>query len=401
MKDKKIEKAKARHNAVKGLSESLNKEIEILDPPNKDRSVSVFWILQAILVSLICLLCFSVYFIFSSIANDKLTTKEISYELGANKGVSNVVRHFYEDKYPSYMISLWVYFNHKDYDGLQKGTYAIDKNTSLRDLLEKMQRGDVIEIKPMMLTLSDGMQYDLIKKRIQKTKGIINDLDSIKDIKAFIKNTLKTQDLIDAIGGVHDNLEGLLLPASYPYFKDTKASDIIKSALEDMAYNMSLLWHERNQDILVKTPYEALILASLVERESAIKDEMPMIASAFYNRLKISMRLQTDPAVMYGISPLFRGPLKVSQLKKDSPYNTYTRVGLPPTPIAMPSINAIKAVLHPAKSDVKYFVAKSYDPKDGHVFSNTLTEHNKAVLSYKKKVREYINNKKKEQKHER
>ena len=401
MKDKKIEKAKARHNAVKGLSESLNKEIEILDPPNKDRSVSVFWILQAILVSLICLLCFSVYFIFSSIANDKLTTKEISYELGANKGVSNVVRHFYEDKYPSYMISLWVYFNHKDYDGLQKGTYAIDKNTSLSDLLEKMQRGDVIEIKPMMLTLSDGMQYDLIKKRIQKTKGIINDLDSIKDIKAFIKNTLKTQDLIDAIGGVHDNLEGLLLPASYPYFKDTKASDIIKSALEDMAYNMSLLWHERNQDILVKTPYEALILASLVERESAIKDEMPMIASAFYNRLKISMRLQTDPAVMYGISPLFRGPLKVSQLKKDSPYNTYTRVGLPPTPIAMPSINAIKAVLHPAKSDVKYFVAKSYDPKDGHVFSNTLTEHNKAVLSYKKKVREYINNKKKEQKHER
>ena len=401
MKDKKIEKAKAKHTAVKGLSESLNKEIEILDPPNKDRSVSVFWILQAILVSLICLLCFSVYFIFSSIANDKLTTKEISYELGANKGVSNVVRHFYEDKYPSYMISLWVYFNHKDYDGLQKGTYAIDKNTSLSDLLEKMQRGDVIEIKPMMLTLSDGMQYDLIKKRIQKTKGIINDLDSIKDIKAFIKNTLKTQDLIDAIGGVHDNLEGLLLPASYPYFKDTKASDIIKSALEDMAYNMSLLWHERNQDILVKTPYEALILASLVERESAIKDEMPMIASAFYNRLKISMRLQTDPAVMYGISPLFRGPLKVSQLKKDSPYNTYTRVGLPPTPIAMPSINAIKAVLHPAKSDVKYFVAKSYDPKDGHVFSNTLTEHNKAVLSYKKKVREYINNKKKEQKHER
>lgn len=401
MKDKKIQKAKVKHTAVKGLSESLHKEIEILDPPNKDKSVSVFWILQAVLVSLICLLCFSVYFIFSSIANDKLSTNKMSYELTANKGVSNVVRHFYGEKYPSYLISLWVFLNHQNYDGLQKGTYEIDKDTTLIDLLDKMQRGDIIEIKPMMLTLSDGMQYDLIKKRIKNAKDIKNDLDGIKDIKAFIKNTLQKQELIDAIGGEHDNLEGLLLPATYPYFKDTKASEIIKKALEDMALNMSLLWPQRDSDILVKTPYEALILASLVERESAIKDEMPMIASVFYNRLKISMSLQTDPSVMYGISPLFRGPLKSAQLKQDSPYNTYTRVGLPPTPIAMPSLNAIKAVLHPAKSLAKYFVAKSHDPKDGHVFSNTLTEHNKAVSSYKKKVREYLKNKKKEQKHER
>ena len=132
-----------------------------------------------------------------------------------------------------------------------------------------------------------------------------------------------------------------------------------------------------------------MILASIIERESSIGAERNKIAAVFYNRLKRGMMLQTDPAVMYGVSPDFKGPLTRSQLRKDTPYNTYTRAGLTPTPISMPGAESIQAALHPEKSDALYFVAKSHDPKDGHIFSNSLQEHNKAVSQYRKKVKEY------------
>ena len=148
---------------------------------------------------------------------------------------------------------------------------------------------------------------------------------------------------------------------------------------------------ERDQSIdkVVSTPYQVLIMASLVERESSLEEERTLIAGVFLNRLRKGMMLQTDPAVMYGVSPDFRGPLLRSQLKRDTPYNTYTRAGLPPTPIAMPSESSIMAVLHPARTKALYFVAKGPDPDDGHVFSETLAQHNKAVREYRRAVRAY------------
>ena len=148
-------------------------------------------------------------------------------------------------------------------------------------------------------------------------------------------------------------------------------------------------WPLRSDKQMLKDPYEALILASIVERESSLRSEQPLIAGVFFNRLKKGMKLQTDPAVMYGVEPGFRGPLKRSQLEKDTPYNTYTRIGLPPTPIAMPGKDAVQAVLHPSSTKALYFVAKGPDPQDGHNFAETLRQHNRNVAEYRKNVREY------------
>ncbi|OZB31813.1 MAG: hypothetical protein B7X47_08435 [Ferrovum sp. 34-44-207] len=146
-----------------------------------------------------------------------------------------------------------------------------------------------------------------------------------------------------------------------------------------MDSHLRQLWQNREQDPLIHTPYEALILASLVEKESAVVSEQPLIAAVFLNRLKIGMRLQTDPTVIFGLGSRYSGKLHHQDLKIDNVYNTYTRHGLPPTPIAYPSKTALQAVLHPAHTDDLYFVAKG----DGaHYFSKTLAQHNQAVLKY-------------------
>lgn len=383
--------AKAQNKTKQGLSASIKEEVEIIEGPLKEpRKFSIAWIIQATLISLVILLIASGYSILNAIGNDPLKARSLPYELEANRGVSYVVHDLLDDKYPPFLISLWVQLNADDYRGIQRGFYVIDGKISIKNLLEKMKRGEVYVEDPQTLPIAEGMQFELILKRMMARGDLQNDLIVLKDVPAFIQKTLESKELIEAIGGVHDSLEGLLLPATYPYYKDNTASDIIAYALKDMAQYMLTSWPSKDDGLELKDPYEALILASLVERESAIAEEMPQIASVFYNRLKKGMRLQTDPAVMYGVSPLFRGPLRASQLKKDTPYNTYTRAGLPPTPIAMPSKNAIDAVLHPANSKAIFFVAKSHDPKDGHVFSDTLDEHNSAVAVYKKRVREYL-----------
>ena len=198
--------------------------------------------------------------------------------------------------------------------------------------------------------------------------------------------------LLRALGGPHDSFEGLLMPATYEYEPGkTKASWMLAQALTKMAYFMREQYLERDQRIdgVISTPYQVLIMASLVERESSLESERALIAGVFLNRLRKGIKLQTDPAVMYGVSPDFRGPLRRSQLNRDTPYNTYTRAGLPPTPIAMPSEEAILAVLHPADTKALYFVAKGPDPDEGHVFSETLAQHNKAVREYRRAVRAY------------
>ena len=145
---------------------------------------------------------------------------------------------------------------------------------------------------------------------------------------------------------------------------------------------MARAWAQRQADLPLKTPYEALILASIVEKETGLAEERPAIAGVFVRRLQKNMRLQTDPTVIYGMGADFDGDIRFRDLRRDTPYNTYTRRGLPPTPIAMPGRAAIEAVLHPADGDALYFVAKG----DGsHQFSATLAEHNRAVDRYQRK----------------
>lgn len=328
---------------------------------------------------------------FQDISNHKIYVEGKVYELKAGATVKQTVIDLLKDDYPEFMLSLWGSFYGRDFSGIQKGKYYADGSKSLTDFLHSMQKGEVFVPKTPVITLVEGMTLSAFLKRIKRFEDLPADAEfekKIDDPKKFLTDTLTDKEL-EAIGGIHDSLEGLLFPATYPYFeKDTDLS-MVKKALKHMASYMEKEWPKRDQSILLKDPYEALILASIIERESSIGAERNKIAAVFYNRLKKGMMLQTDPAVMYGVSPDFKGPLTRSQLRKDTPYNTYTRTGLTPTPISMPGAESIQAALHPEKSDALYFVAKSHDPKDGHIFSNSLQEHNKAVSQYRKKVKEY------------
>ena len=178
------------------------------------------------------------------------------------------------------------------------------------------------------------------------------------------------------------SLEGWLMPETYFFTSGTNATEIIQRAYNDMHQYLHQAWEMRALDLPYETPYEALIMASIIEKETAVASERPRIAAVFVNRLRINMRLQTDPTVIYGMGESFDGNIRRKDLKKSTPYNTYVIKGLPPTPIAMPGKLAIDAALQPDTTEELYFVAKG----DGsHKFSLTLREHNLAVRQYQLK----------------
>jgi UPF0755 protein len=190
---------------------------------------------------------------------------------------------------------------------------------------------------------------------------------------------MTNEEILRQIGATENVAEGLFFPDSYFFDSGMSDLDILKRAYETMQRKLAKAWEGRAPGLPYRTPYDALIMASIVEKETGRASERPMIASVFLNRLRIGMRLQTDPTVIYGLGESFDGNLRKRDLQQDNEYNTYTRGGLPPTPIAMPGMAAIEAALHPAKSNALYFVGKG----DGsHAFSSTLNEHNRAVTRY-------------------
>lgn len=336
---------------------------------------------------------------FKTIGSYVVPAQSEPYELKDGATVSTVVHNLAGQRYHSLLLDLWVKFNHFNYPVIQKGPYLVDGQKTLSQLLTDMCEGNIIKLKLPTVALIEGMTAAMVKKRLLANRELVQDpqLSSIfASPSYFIERTLvkdaRDVTLLEAIGGTHNSLEGLLMPATYEYVKDQYTTlYLVEKALIKMANFMREHYIERNHviDDVISSPYEVLILASLVERESSLDSERPLIAGVFLNRLRAKIKLQTDPAVMYGVSPEFKGPLRLSQLKKDTPYNTYTRIGLPPTPIAMPSEGAILAVLNPSETDYLFFVAKGPDPKDGHYFSSTLKEHNRAVKQYRKAVQEY------------
>lgn len=190
---------------------------------------------------------------------------------------------------------------------------------------------------------------------------------------------MTNEEILRQIGATESVAEGLFFPDSYFFDSGMSDLDILKRAYETMQRKLAKAWEGRAPGLPYRTPYEALIMASIVEKETGLASERPMIASVFLNRLRIGMRLQTDPTVIYGLGETFDGNLRKRDLLQDNEYNTYTRSGLPPTPIAMPGMAAIEAALHPAQSKALYFVGKG----DGsHAFSSSLNEHNRAVTRY-------------------
>jgi UPF0755 protein len=198
----------------------------------------------------------------------------------------------------------------------------------------------------------------------------------------IIENTLgdkNDQEIMNLLGYSGQHPEGMFFPDTYRFPKGTRDIEFLRRSYQVMQRHLTREWDQRDVGLPLNSSYEALILASIIEKETGTGFERPLISGVFTQRLKKNMRLQTDPTIIYGLGEQFDGNIRFRDLRKDTPYNTYLRAGLTPTPIALPGLDAIRAALHPAKTDALYFVSKG----DGsHHFSTTLEEHNAAVNRY-------------------
>ncbi|WP_299341789.1 endolytic transglycosylase MltG [uncultured Pseudoxanthomonas sp.] len=250
---------------------------------------------------------------------------------------------------------------------LKVGEYALDPSLTPRELLQRMREGRTLQYR---FTIVEGW--------------------NIRQLRAALRNATplqqKTPDLSDAelmaaLGHAGQHPEGRFLPETYVYTRSESDLDVLKRAHASMEKALAAAWEARGPDIPLQSADEALILASIIEKETGIAEERPAIAGVFARRLKIGMPLQTDPTVIYGIGSSYDGNIRRRDLTTDTPYNTYTRRGLTPTPIAMPGVDALKAAVNPAEGTALYFVAVG-DGSGRHIFSTTLAEHNAAVARY-------------------
>jgi UPF0755 protein len=248
---------------------------------------------------------------------------------------------------------------------IKAGTYSINSGLSAYDLINKLSSGDTTQTS---ITFIEGWTFAEMRAA----------LDAHEEIR-HMTMAYSDEQILAEIGAKETQPEGLFFPDTYFFSRFSSDKEILQNAYQNMQRKLNAAWANRVQGLPYATPYQALIMASIVEKETGRASERPLIAGVFINRLKLGMRLQTDPTVIYGLGMAFDGNLRKKDLLQDSAYNTYTRAGLPPTPIAMPSLAAIEAALNPAKTNAIYFVGKG----DGsHAFSATLAEHNRAVYRY-------------------
>jgi UPF0755 protein len=250
---------------------------------------------------------------------------------------------------------------------VKAGSYSVERPLSPYTLLEKITRGETLLGK---VTVIEGWTFRQMRAALAASPRLRQDTAGLSD-----------RELLAAIGAGEGHAEGLFFPDTY-YF-DVGSSDlqVYRRAYHAMQAVLAEAWAGRGDRTPYASPYQALTMASIIEKETGAPEERPQIAAVFVNRLRIGMRLQTDPTVIYGLGARFDGNLRKEDLLADTPYNTYTRAGLPPTPIALPGEAAIQAALHPDASKALYFVAKG---GGRHHFSNSLDEHNRAVNRYQR-----------------
>jgi UPF0755 protein len=250
---------------------------------------------------------------------------------------------------------------------MKAGSYELDHATTPLSLLHKLVRGDE---SLRAFTIVEGWNFRQLREALRKA-------DQLKPLT----QELSQEEIMQKLGLNGVNLEGRFFPDTYNYAKGTGDIAVLARAAKAMDKKLEAAWAMRDPQTSLQTPEQALILASIVEKETGRPGDRPMIAAVFNNRLRLGMRLQTDPSVIYGLGESFNGNLRKADLNTDTPWNTYTRVGLPPTPIAMPGKAALLAAVRPVSSKALYFVARG----DGtSQFSNTLEEHNRAVNKYQR-----------------
>jgi UPF0755 protein len=252
-----------------------------------------------------------------------------------------------------------------DAQHIKAGSYELTEPVTPLQLLAKLTEGDVTS---GAVTIVEGWNWRQLKAALAKNADLKHDTAKLDDGA-----------VVAAIGETAASPEGMFFPDTYHFAKQSSELEVLKRAHALLRIKLDAAWEARAANLPLKSPYEVLILASIVEKETGRPSDRAMVAAVFNNRLRIGMRLQTDPSVIYGLGERYDGSIHKVDLETDTPYNTYTRAGLTPTPIAMPGEAALDATVNPAKSGVLYFVAKG----DGSsYFSNSLAEHNQAVRRY-------------------
>jgi peptidoglycan lytic transglycosylase G len=254
---------------------------------------------------------------------------------------------------------------------IKAGSYEVEAGVTLRALVAKLTQGDVTQ---SSITIVEGATFAQMKDTLRANPGIRNTVLDLPDAE-----------LLARIGAQGDHAEGLFFPDTYFFARHSTDAALLKRAARMLDTRLATLWATRDPGLPLATPYEALILASIVEKETGRPADRPNVASVFVNRLRAGMPLQTDPTVIYGMGAAFDGNLRKRDLAADSPYNTYLRPGLPPTPIALVSQASLDAVMHPPPTRFLYFVSRG----DGSsAFSATLGEHNQAVARFQRGARQ-------------
>ncbi|MDP3373801.1 MAG: endolytic transglycosylase MltG [Hydrogenophaga sp.] len=265
---------------------------------------------------------------------------------------------------PSVLLYAWFRLSGESRQ-IKAGSYELAPGTTPASLLSKLVRG---EQALRSLTLLEGWNIRQVLQAVRSSPDLKQDIDG-----------LSMADLMARIGYPGRHPEGRFFPDTYRMAKNTPASAVLRQAAQAMEQQLNIAWAQRAPNSPLRSPDEALILASIIEKETGLESDRAMVGGVFSNRLRIGMRLQTDPSVIYGLGERFDGNLRRVDLQTDTPYKTYTRAGLPPTPIAIPGRNSLMAAVMPATTDAMYFVARG----DGaSYFSATLQEHNAAVRRY-------------------
>jgi UPF0755 protein len=252
---------------------------------------------------------------------------------------------------------------------IKAGSYELKPDTSPRRLLTQLVRGEFAQ---EQVTIIEGWTFRQMRQALAAAPSLRHDTANLSD-----------KELIAKIAPDYKSPEGLFFPDTYLFAKGSSELELYRHAHKAMMERLNAAWEKRDPKVPYSSPYEALIMASIVEKETGQKSERPMIAGVFVNRLKAGMLLQTDPTVIYGMGEKYEGKIHKKDLETDTPYNTYVRAGLPPTPIALPGVQSLQAALAPAKTEALYFVSRG----DGtSKFSDNLTDHNRAVNKFQRQA---------------
>ena len=256
---------------------------------------------------------------------------------------------------------------------VKAGTYSLTGVKTLQDLLDMINSGKEAQFSVKFI---EGKTFKEWRKNLENAPHLKQTLQGKTD-----KEIMALLDIPAVSKAVYEwnNMDGWLYPDTYNYTPNSTDLELLKRSTTRLQKALDKAWNERDENLPLADPYQMLILASIVEKETGVAAERPQVASVFINRLKANMKLQTDPTVIYGMGESYTGNIRKKDLETITPYNTYMIEGLPPTPIAMVSESALQAVAHPAKTDFYYFVA---DGSGGHKFTRNLNEHNKAVQEY-------------------